>query len=412
MSTRDAETPGEAPEPLDHGRRDQHRPHAPTEAAHRWVAHGSEHDHGQIDDRDHEDAAAHFHGHGPDGDGRSHAHPGSVLRLVSSLFRRHSHVGADAVDSTLEASAEGMRALKLSLAGLGITALVQVLIFAVSGSVALLADTIHNLADALTAVPLAAAFLLGRRPPNRRYTYGYGRSEDLAGIFIVATIVASSAVAAWESINRLMHAHRVHHIGWVIGAGIVGFVGNEAVAQYRVRVGRRIGSAALEADGQHARTDGFTSLAVVVGGVGVVLGWQLADAVVGLLVTAAILAVVRTAARDIYRRLMDAVDPALVEQVTTILAGVDGIEAVEAVRIRWIGRELHAEAEVVSDGAFSLTEAHTVAEHAHHHLLHEVPRLAQVTIHTSPRAGDGADPHSLTAHHRHGLLPSNRPKDV
>ncbi|MHB8465279.1 MAG: cation diffusion facilitator family transporter [Acidimicrobiales bacterium] len=315
------------------------------------------------------------------------------------MLQPHSHDAADSVDTALQTSREGMTALKLSLAVLAVTALVQVVIVVVSGSVALLSDTIHNFADALTAIPLGLAFWLGRRPPNKRYTYGYGRSEDLAGIFIVATIALSSGVAAWEAINRLIHPHDVHQVGWVIVAGIVGFAGNELVAVYRIRVGRQIGSAALVADGLHARTDGFTSLAVVIGAIGVALGWQLADPLVGLLITAAILMVVKNAARDIYRRLMDAIDPGLVDQVTAILAAVEGVEAVDAVRIRWVGHELRAEAEITSDGALTLTHAHDVAEHAHHHLLHEVPRLAQATIHSSPTQTDGLDPHALTAHH-------------
>jgi len=297
-----------------------------------------------------------------------------------------------------------MRALEISLAVLVATTVVQVSIVALSGSVALLADTIHNFADALTAVPLAAAFWLGRRPATRRYTYGYGRSEDLAGILIVATIMASSAVAAWAATNRLIHPSHVHDVGWVIAAGLVGFIGNETVAVYRIKVGRRIGSAALEADGYHARTDGFTSLAVVVGALGVALGWQLADPIVGLAITVAILLVVKTAARDIYRRLMDAVDPALVDHVTSVIADVPGIDAVEAVRVRWVGHELRVEAEVVSDGDLTLAQAHEVAEHAHHHLLHEVPRLARASIHTSPAARDGLEPHQLTAHHFPGVV--------
>jgi cation diffusion facilitator family transporter len=295
-----------------------------------------------------------------------------------------------------------MRALVLSLAVLAVTAAVQVVIVIASGSVALLSDTIHNFADSLTAVPLGLAFWLSRRPANKRYTYGYGRSEDLAGVFIVAVIAASCGVAAWEAIGRLIHPHHVHRIGWVIVAGLVGFAGNELVAVYRIRVGRQIGSAALVADGVHARTDGLTSLAVVAGAVGVALGWQLADPILGLLITFAILMIVKNAARDIYRRLMDAVDPTLVEQVTSILTSIAGVEAVDAVRIRWVGHELRAEAEITSDGALTLSQAHDVAEHAHHHLLHEVPRLAQATIHSSPAASDGVDSHALTAHHSRG----------
>lgn len=243
------------------------------------------------------------------------------------------------------------------------------------------------------------AFWLGRRPANRRYTHGYGRSEDLAGVFIVAIIALSSALAAGEAINRLIHPHHVRDISWVIVAGLVGFAGNELVAIYRVRVGRQIGSAALVADGLHARTDGFTSLAVVAGAVGVALGWRLADPIVGLFITVAILVVVKNAARDIYRRLMDGVDPGLVGRVTAIVAGVVGVESVDEVRIRRVGHELRAEVDISSDGGLSLTEAHHMAEVAHHQLLHEIPRLARVSIHTSPSGNDSADPHSLTAHH-------------
>ena len=356
---------------------------------------------GPVRGHEHDDAA-----HGGDRP-HGHEHAGGVRGFVLSLIKPHSHDAADSVDAAMEASREGMTALKVSLAVLALTALVQVVIVVLSGSVALLSDTIHNFADCLTAVPLGLAFWLGRRPSNNRYTYGYGRSEDLAGIFIVATIALSSGIAAWEAVNRLIHPHHVDHVGWVIAAGIVGFAGNEIVAVYRIRVGRNIGSAALVADGLHARTDGFTSLAVVLGAVGVALGWQLADPIVGLLITVAILVVLNTAARDIYRRLMDAVDPALVDQVTAVLESVEGVDAVDAVRIRWLGHELRAEAEITSDGALSLGQAHEVAEHARHHLLHQVPRLAQATIHTSPSAADGMDPHALTDHHFHRSGPAH-----
>jgi cation diffusion facilitator family transporter len=319
--------------------------------------------------------------------------------MIGSLLRPHSHDAAGSVDAALRSSTEGTRVLMISLVALAMTAAVQLIVVAASGSVALLSDTIHNFADALTALPLGLAFWLGRRPPNDRYTYGYGRSEDLAGVFIVATIVASCAVAGWEAVDRLANPRDVHHLGWVIVAGVVGFAGNEIVAGYRVRVGRRIGSAALVADGLHARTDGFTSLAVVVGAIGVAAGWRLADPIVGLVITVAILVVAKNAARDIYRRLMDAVDPGLVATVSQVLADVDGIDGVDAVRIRWVGHELHAEAEVTSDATLTLAEAHAVGEQAHHRLLHEVPRLAQATIHTSPTPSAGHDPHDITAHH-------------
>jgi cation diffusion facilitator family transporter len=271
--------------------------------------------------------------------------------------------------------------------------------------VALLADTIHNFADALTAIPLAVAFLFARRPPTKRHTYGYGRAEDLAGIFIVAVIALSATVAAGVAIQRLQHPQLVRNLALVIAAGLIGFAGNEMVAMYRIRVGRRIGSAALVADGMHARADGITSLAVVGGAIGVALGWQLADPVVGLLITVAILFVLANAAREIYRRLMDSVDPELVDDVHRVLAAVPGVEAVEAVRIRWVGHELRAEAEIITDADLTLAQAHAIGEEAHHQLLHDIRRLAHASIHANPCGHDGQDHHALTAHHFSGGRP-------
>ena len=242
-----------------------------------------------------------------------HAHPGGLRGVLHSLFVPHSHDAADSVDDALEASNQGIRAVKLSLGLLGLTALLQVGIVVISGSVALLADTIHNFSDALTAVPLWVAFVIGRRPASRRYTYGYGRIEDLAGLFIVAMIAISAVVAGVESIRRFVEPQPVTNLGWVLAAGLIGFAGNELVAVYRIRVGRRIGSAALVADGVHARTDGFTSLAVVLGVIGIWLGFPLADPIVGLLISAAIVVLLIGTSRDIGRRLLDGVDPGLVE---------------------------------------------------------------------------------------------------
>ena len=311
----------------------------------------------------------------------------------------HSHDAADSVDRALRDSRKGMRALVISLGGLGVTAALQVVVVLISGSVALLAGTVHNFSDALTAVPLGFAFWLGRRRPTKRYTYGYGRAEDLAGIFIVAMIALSAVVAAWEAIQRLLDPQDVRNVGWVIGAGVIGFAGNELVALYRIRIGREIGSAALVADGLHARTDGLTSLAVVVGAVGVALGWQLADPLVGLAITVAILFVLKQAGRDIYRRLMDSVDPELVDEVDAVLRRVPGVQGVDRVSIRWVGHELRAEVEVIADSDLSIVEGHRIAEEAHHRLLHEIPKLARATVHTSPCTHQGVDHHATTSHH-------------
>jgi cation diffusion facilitator family transporter len=266
--------------------------------------------------------------------------------------------------------------------------------------VALLGDTLHNAADALTAVPLAVAFLAGRRSPTRRYTYGYGRAEDLAGIVIVMLMAVSCAAAAWEAASRLASPSAVSDLLAVALAAVVGFAGNEVVASYRIRVGRRIGSAALVADGLHARTDGFTSLAVLLGVGGVAIGWRWADPVVGLIITVAILVVLRQAAREIYRRLMDAVDPALVDQAEQALRSVPGVLDVGHVRLRWLGHQLRAECEIVIRADASAVEGHQAAVAAEHQLIHALPRLSAALVHADLEANNGADYHAELTSHR------------
>lgn len=304
--------------------------------------------------------------------------------MIKEIFAPHSHDAADSVDDTLESTAAGIRTVKISLLVLGLTALIQIVIVVMSGSVALAADTIHNFADALTAVPLWIAFALGAKPATRRYTYGFGRVEDLAGSFVVAMITMSAIIAGYEAIARLIHPQQIEHVGWVALAGLVGFIGNEWVALYRIRVGHRIGSAALIADGLHARTNGFTSLAVLCSAGGVAFGFPLADPIVGLLITAAILAVLRTAARDVFRRLLDGVDPAMVDAAEQALAARPGVQAVRSVRMRWIGHRLHADAELDVDPALDLAQAHRIAHDAEHELTHTVPKLTTALIHAYP----------------------------
>jgi cation diffusion facilitator family transporter len=334
----------------------------------RTHSHNDSHDHG------------HDHGHREHG----HQHPKGIRGPVHLIFSPHSHDAADSVDEALASSAAGMRAVKVSLAGLAVTAVFQVVIVVVSGSVALAADTIHNFSDALTAVPLWIAFALGRRAATRRYNYGFGRAEDIAGLFVVGMIALSAIVAGYEAVMRLIHPVRVDQLGWVAAAGLVGFLGNELVAVYRIRVGRRIGSAALTADGLHARTDGITSLAVVFSAGGVALGYPLADPIIGLLITLVILAVLRTAARDVFRRLMDGVDPTLLDAAEVALAGQPRVLTVRSVRLRWIGHRLHADAELDIDPTTSLAEAHRIAHRAEHELTHAVPKLDTALIHAYP----------------------------
>jgi cation diffusion facilitator family transporter len=299
----------------------------------------------------------------------------------------HSHDASERVDGALESSAAGIRAVKISLLVLGVTAFAQVVVVIVSGSIALAADTIHNFSDALTAIPLWIAFALGTKAATRRYTYGFGRAEDIAGLFVVGMILLSAIIAGYEAVLRLIHPQPIEHLGWVALAGLFGFVGNEWVALYRIRVGRRIGSAALVADGLHARTDGFTSLAVLFGAGGVALGFPLADPIIGLIITVAILAVLRTAVRDVFRRLMDGVDPALVDIAETTLKSRADVCSVHNVRMRWIGHRLHADAELDIDPGLTLAEAHRIAHDAEHDLVHAVPKLSAAVIHAYPASG-------------------------
>ena len=300
------------------------------------------------------------------------------------LFVPHSHDAADSIDDALEASTLGIRAVTISLILLAITATLQIVVVIVSGSVALLADTIHNFSDALTAVPLWVAFVLSRRAATRRYTYGYGRVEDLAGLFIVTMITSSAVLAAYQSIRRLFEPQPLTNLGWVFAAGLIGFAGNELVAVYRIRVGRRIRSAALVADGLHARTDGFTSLAVVLGVIGVWAGFPLADPVVGLLISTVIFILLWGTAGNIGRRLLDGVDPSLVDRAEHSIRSVPGINEVETVRMRWIGHRLSVEATVTSDPAMPVGRFHQ--------LEHQAEDLIRSSVPASPQSGSTRPP--------------------
>jgi cation diffusion facilitator family transporter len=321
------------------------------------------------------------HAHGSD---HHHDHPTRLRGAIRELFAPHGHDASDSIDGALESSAAGIRTVKISLLALGATSIAQLVIVVLSGSVALFADTVHNFSDALTAIPLWIAFALGTKAANRRYTYGYGRAEDLAGLFVIAMITLSAIIGGVESVRRFIHPVSIHHLGWVAAAGLIGFVGNELVAVYRIRVGRQIGSAALIADGLHARTDGFTSLAVLLGASGVALGFPLADPIIGLLITVAILAVLRTAVRDVFRRLLDAIDPTLVDAAEAALAAEPGVTAVRSVKMRWIGHHIHADAELDIDPATSLADAHRIAHAAEHTLTHAVPKLSSALVHAYP----------------------------
>lgn len=388
------QAPGSIPDPHEHRHTSDKHEHDHD--------HNHEHEHRHTSD-EHEHDHGHSHGHE-----HNHVH-GRWGWLLEALPFAHGHSHAEApVDTALESSDRGIWALKISLLGLGVTALFQLVIAMLSGSVGLLADTIHNFSDALTAVPLWIAFSFSRRAANRRYTYGYGRLEDLAGVVIVLMIFLSALVAGYESISKFLHPEPLRYAWWVMLAAIVGFAGNEGVAIFRIRVGKEIGSAALVADGKHARADGLTSLAVLIGAAGSLLGFPLVDPVIGLLITLAILFIVKDTALVMWHRLMDAVDPQLIDSMEQAARAVPGVLDVPELRARWLGRALEADMRIEVNENLSIRQSHDIAEEVRHTLFHIQPRLATAQVHVDPQETAEYDPHSLTRHH---MRPSRNKSD-
>jgi cation diffusion facilitator family transporter len=307
------------------------------------------------------------------------------------------------VDPTIATSERGIWTIKWSFVGLMATALLQLVVVLLSGSVALLSDTIHNFGDAATAIPLGIAFALTRLGVSRRFTFGYGRVEDLAGVVIVLIILFSAVVAGYQALERLISPQPVGFLWMVAAASLVGFIGNEAVAVFRIRVGREIGSAALVADGYHARTDGWTSLAVLAGAVGVWLGYPLADPIVGLLIAGAILVIVWQSGKAVFTRLLDGVEPEAIEEIRHAASQVPGVEDVSEVRARWLGHRLHAEVNVAVNPDLSVAEGHAIAREVHHQLLHHLSYLSGAVIHIDPVQEAGEEHHRVAAHSHDGL---------
>jgi cation diffusion facilitator family transporter len=311
----------------------------------------------------------------------------------------HSHDANEAIQSAEEASGHGIRAAWIGLAGMMATALAQVVIVAVSGSIALLADTVHNLGHAATTIPLIIAFRLGRRSADGRYSYGYRRAEDLVGLFIGLIVAITAAIIIWESVDALLNPREITNLGWVFAAGVVGFLGNEIVAVYRIRAGRRIGSAALIAEGQHARADGLTSIAVVVGVVGVWLGFQRADAIIGFLIGLAILWILVSSMKTVVTRLMDGVDEDVLERLSAAAAAVDGVQGVDRVRAHWSGHRIEGDASIRVSRHLDVLTAHDIADEVEHALLHAVPHVEAIVVHIHPVDVADAELHELSGHH-------------
>jgi cation diffusion facilitator family transporter len=327
----------------------------------------------------------------------------SQAYVVSSAMNEATtaHTPGHARSTTLASlvtSRRGIWAVKWSLVGLALTALLQAIVVYYSGSVALLADTIHNAGDALTAIPLWIAFRVSTWRPNARFPYGYGRVEDLAGIVVVLTILFSAALSGYESINRFFHPQEIRFVGAVMAASLIGFVGNEAVAQFRIRVGREIGSAALVADGHHARIDGLTSLAVLVGALGVYAGYPLADPVIGILITVAILRVVWEAGAQVLTRIVDGVDPSISEEIKGWAMHIPSVREVSEVRVRWIGHRIRAEVNIAVEPGLTVEAGHAIAKEVRHHLLEHLTYLDDVLVHVDPLGASGEEYHYVRGH--------------
>lgn len=347
-------------------------------------AHGHSHDDGGGHKHGHEGDHEHgAHSHGPGG--HSHDHGTGLLGWFRGTFA-HSHAAADKIDETMESNERGISALKLSLIGLLVTALLQLAVVIASHSVALMADMIHNFGDATTSIPLWIAFALAQRGVNRRFTYGYGKVEDLAGVVIVAVIFFSACVAAYESVMKILHPHPMEHLWWVVAAAIIGFLGNEAVAVFRIKTGKAIGSAALIADGMHARVDGFTSLAVLLGVVGTWLGYPIVDPIVGILITIAILFIVKDATISVFNRMVEKIEPEILAEVEHAPTHVPGVLSVHGARARWIGHRVFADLHIAVDPDMSVRDSHAIVNAVEDALKKHVPSFGEALIHVCPAA--------------------------
>jgi divalent metal cation (Fe/Co/Zn/Cd) transporter len=311
----------------------------------------------------HPENNAHGHGHGHD----DHGHGG-----------KHGHTHG-VVDPTIATTERGIWAIKWSFVILAITAALQLTVFFASGSVALLADSIHNVGDAVTAIPLWIAFQLARRKPSARFTYGLGRVEDLAGVTIVAIILFSALVALYEAVDRLMHPQTITLLWAVAIAGFVGFVGNEAVAVFRIR------------------------LAVVLGAAGVWFGYPLADPIVGLLITLAIFGIVWQSTRAVFTRLLDGVEPGVIEEIRHAAAHVDAVKEVVRVRARWLGHRMTTELDVAVAGDTTVQEADAISAEVEGVVADHVPALA--SVHVRVRSAEAAISSRTPGHAGHASNP-------
>lgn len=332
----------------------------------------------------HSHEQSHHHHHN-DGGHHHHHHSRNPLVKLAQAFHlpgfTHDHSHSDlAGDRAFLDNRLAVRTVWIALIALGLTTALQIVIYIASGSVALLADTVHNLGDALNSIPLLFAFYVARRAANKRYTYGYGRLEDIAGVFIVISIGFSAAYIIYESVQRLLNPLPLANLEWIALASLVGFVGNELVALMQIRVGRRIGSDAMIADGQHALIDGLTSLAVLIAVIGTLIGVPILDPIVGVVIGFAIVGITWNAIKAVWYRMMDAVDPHLVAHVEAHARGVDGVEEVLALRLRWVGHRMYGVMKVAVAADTTLEASGEIVQAIQHEAQHVIPQLEELTV--------------------------------
>ena len=336
-----------------------------SESQHEHETHTHDHDHDH--DEHNDDEHAHGHEHGK-------------------------------VDADLYGNRAGLRAVQISTAGMLLVAAIQFAIAWIGGSAGLFADALHNFGDVFTTIALWIAFVISNRAANQRYTYGYYRAEDLAGIFIVLVIIASAIASGVESILKLTSGNIPTRIYLSMAAALIGVAGNELLAQYKISVGKRINSVSLIADGHHSRIDGLTSLAAFIGLVGVRLGFPKADPIAGIVITIVIFTVVISTLRSVLQRLLDVVDPHVVPSIVATASAVPGVEEVTDVRARWVGHTLHVVMNIEVDAELTLSKAHAIAEEVRHRLFHDIKGISEVVVHTDPSSASG-DHHQEMAHH-------------
>jgi len=308
--------------------------------------------------------------------------------------RRHSH---DHIDKSIFTSEKGLSVVKWSFVAMLVTALLQALIVVYTHSVALLADTFHNFGHVITVIPLWIAFSLGRLRPSKRFSFGYGRVEDMAGVFIVFIMCGSGLVAGYEAIYRFFHPVSLEYIGVIIAASGIGFLGNELVARWRMKVGKEIGSAALVAEGYHARVDGWTSLAVLVGAVGVLLGVPMMDPLAGVVITMAIFWTAYSSGKPTFLHVFDGVEPGIIDDIHESAQQVTGVESLSEIRARWHGHQLLVEINISVDRDIPVSKGHVIGQSVREKLLEDIDHVGNIIVHVDPDDLPGEVHHNISA---------------